>query len=51
MKEDPERPPVPFDEKDIAKYAQEVAEFNNVEKSSIEHMGEGDYTIDFKLIV
>lgn len=49
--EDPEKPAFSFEEKDIAKYAQEVSEFNNVEKSAIEAMGEGEYTIDFKLIV
>lgn len=51
--EDAEKPAFHFDEKDIAKYAQEVAEFNNIEKSSIEQMGPQDepYIIDFKLIV
>ena len=49
--EDAESPEFHFNEKDIAKYAQEVAEFNNIEKSSIEAMGEGEYNISFKLIV
>lgn len=40
-----------FEEKDIVKKAQQVAEFNNVEKTLIESMGEGDYMIDFKIIV
>jgi hypothetical protein len=49
--ENPEVPPVNFDENSIVKYAQEVSEFNNVETSSIEKMGDGKYTIDFKLIL
>ena len=57
MKDDPEVPPVQFDDKDISKYAQEVAEFNNVEQSSIlemakqDNLADPDYIISFKLIV
>lgn len=48
---DPEKPEFSFDDKEISKYAQEVAEFNNIESTSISKMGEGEYKIDFKLIV
>lgn len=57
MQEDPEVPPMQFENKDIAKYAQEVAEFNNVEQSSIlemakqDNLADPDYSISFKLIV
>lgn len=56
MKDHPEIPPIQIEEKDIAKYAQEVAEFNNIEKTSILEMfkqdqTDPDYTIEFKLIV
>ena len=57
MKEDPEIPPFQFEDKEISKYAQEVAEFNNVEQSSIlemakqDNLADPDYSISFKLIV
>lgn len=54
-KENPDLPDVEFDSKDLVKYAQEVSEFNNIETSSIEKMGDSTddepYTIDFKIII
>lgn len=52
MKENEEVAPFHFEDKDIAKYAQEVATFNNTEQSSILSMGEQEepYNIEFKLI-
>jgi hypothetical protein len=40
-----------FDEGKIAFKAQEVAEFNRKETEVIKSMGDGEYTIDFQLIV
>ena len=40
-----------FDEGKIALKAQEVAEFNRNEQEIVKSFGEGEYTIDFKLIV
>lgn len=40
-----------FNEENIAKKAQEVATFNNIEITTIESMGDDDYWIDFKIIV
>jgi hypothetical protein len=40
-----------FEESKIAFKAQEVAQFNSTEVESIKQMGDGDYTIEFKLIV
>lgn len=40
-----------FDDSRIALKAQEVSEFNKTELEMIKSFGEGEYTIDFKLIV
>lgn len=40
-----------FDEKHIAKKAQEIGEFNRIEQDSIREMGEGSYTIEYKHII
>ena len=40
-----------FDEGRIALKAQEIAEFNRNEIAIVKSMGDGDYNIDFKLII
>jgi len=40
-----------FEEKMIPKMAQEVANFNNNEAQAIKGMGNGEYTIELKIIV
>ena len=40
-----------FEEKDIPRKAQEISEFNRTESDSIKGMGDGEYTIEHKLIV
>lgn len=50
-KENDDVPVIEFDNRDIAKYAQEVSEANNIETSSIAQMGDGEYTIDIKMVI
>lgn len=40
-----------FEERDIAKKANEVSEFNRIEQETIKSMGAGKYTIEYKQVV
>ena len=40
-----------FDDKDIPKKAQVVAESNNIEQQAIKEMGDGEYFVEWKIIV